>query len=70
MCTCKNTLTHTLTHKYTHAHKCAVGIYEIAEPDASAAMYPASRLPFQTANIQLGNYKAKYWENKIVTFVS
>ena len=55
-----------------HAHKRAAEINGIAEPDASAAMYPAfySRLRFQTANIQLGNYKAKYWENKIVTFVS
>ena len=38
---------HTRTHKRarTHAHmsthKCAAGIDEIAEPDASAAVYPA-----------------------------
>ena len=63
---------HTRTHTHARTHKCAAGIDEIAEPDTSAAMYPAfySRLPFQTANIQLCNYKAKYWENKIVTFVS
>ena len=30
---------HTHTHK--HAHKRAAGINEIAEPDASAAVYPA-----------------------------
>ena len=32
---------HTLTHIYTHAHKRAAGINRIAEPDASAAVYPA-----------------------------
>ena len=33
--------THTLTRIYTHAHKRAAGNDEIAEPDASAAVYLA-----------------------------
>ena len=36
-----HTHTHTHTHIYTHAHKSATGINEIAEQDASAAVYPA-----------------------------
>ena len=33
--------TRTHTHARAHSHKCAAGIDEIAEPDASAAVYPA-----------------------------
>ena len=40
-CTHTHMHTHTLTHIYTHAHKRAAGINRIAEPDASAAVYPA-----------------------------
>ena len=34
-------LTHAHTHAHTHEHNRAAGINEIAEPDASAAVYPA-----------------------------
>ena len=39
----RRTLTHTHMHIHTHTHEHnrAAGIIEIAEPDASAAVYPA-----------------------------
>ena len=36
-----NTNTHACAHTQIHAHKRVAGINEIAEPDASAAVYPA-----------------------------
>ena len=33
-------------HAHMPTHKCAAGIDEIAEPDASAAVYPALFLSF------------------------
>ena len=32
---------HARTHAHMSTHKCAAGIDEIAEPDASGAVYPA-----------------------------